>query len=267
MPEKIATKPIIADPSKFSLREEALNLKFTGTERRFNTIDPGYRLTEVYVDTETGEKFHRIDRDGSFQKFLSLLVKGVINVSDIVKIVNDYYTHEQNFDSIESGKENITIEMEADLFIIRCIFDDYDHNFLLGPHPLKLKKKVEHKNLIINESNSKLNFFDFHNAFYDYKRGIILNRLSLEKTFKKIFSDNNFELNPNKNKIIEILRRKLRFLSTLLGENELERFKKIIAKSGLNLEDKDRGPRVLFDDIRLRLQVLDEVLSELKLIN
>src|SRR5690348_2434365 len=101
------------DPSKASILDESLSLK----------QDKDNRPT-VFRDVNTGEKFHNISRESVFfqpkilvdpekQKFISLLFKGIINTADIVKDpkTGEYFSHEQNLDSLSPEKKNFREEV------------------------------------------------------------------------------------------------------------------------------------------------------------
>jgi hypothetical protein len=216
MPDKTFPNPINADPSKFSLREEALN---------FNLVEYDKYNRPVYIDQETGERFYKI-------KF------------------------KQNFNKLESKNENIITEAEADSFILRNIFQDYDHSHS-SSYGLKLQN-----NLIIDEETGKLSFFDFDTASFDYESEYSQNPIDLKNQFEIMFQANfaNFNSNPNRHNIIIILKKKINMLMGLFPDNEFQRFKKIVQKSEVKLTEEQQ--RILFNNLKLRLEVLSKVLLE-----
>lgn len=268
--EKLAKKPIIADPSKFSLREEALSIEPKGAERRFSILVGAVGIERtIYVDDETGEKFHKIDSSlAPSQKLLSLILKGVINVSDVVRVGDDYYSHEQNFDHIEPGKEDIIAEMTADLFIIRRVFDDPDHKYFLKNYSsrARIEKEypnsvLEHHNLRVDEANRKLNFFDFETYGNDWLHKIKVEKPKcIKKIFKKEFAKKLFSSDLQRSATLDILRKKVDILVSLFSG--FVAFKEMLQRSEVKLTEEEQ--QIIFDKIILRLQILSKVLSKIK---
>jgi hypothetical protein len=268
MLEQIIKKSITADPSKFSLREEALDLKFTGVERKFPLSYSGQvKKTEGYIDQETGEKFYKIDSfNVSAHRLLSLILKGVVNVSDVVKVGDQYSSHEQNFNNLESKEENVVAEAEADIFIIKNIFGDPDHEYYPVNHFSRQKiqergvdSKLEHHNLRINETEGKLSFFDLRSTYLVEDTSLTEDFLELEEKFQKEITKSKFA--TEKNAVLDVVKKKVSILVSLFLDNEFTRFETIVKKSEVKLkEDKQR---ILFNKIKSRLQALNKVLSEL----
>ena len=85
MSEKLARQYKTVDPSTFSL----LGGK---------TLDLERVAVRVYVDKTTGERFHQINSDDAGrQKLLAMILKGTINVSDVVKVGDSYYSQREKF--------------------------------------------------------------------------------------------------------------------------------------------------------------------------
>jgi len=127
----------------------------------------------VYIDQETGERFYKI-------KF------------------------KQNFNKLESKNENIITEAEADSFILRNIFQDYDHSHS-SSYGLKLQN-----NLIIDEETGKLSFLILILLVLIMKANYSQNPIDLKNQFEIMFQANfaNFNSNPNRHNIIIILKKK-----------------------------------------------------------
>ena len=245
--DQILQKEIPSDPSKSSIREEMLDLKF-------DKIDVASGKS-IYLDETTGETFYKIeDESGPNQKLFSLILRGAINVSDIVKVGNNYYSHKQKIDEIEASRENILNEIEADRLIFREIFGDIDHIYFLGRH--------NHRNLI-TDNIGKVSYFDF-------KRGFSINEIiqdcrdfsELEKMFRKHIKE-HFDSTLDKSITLTILKNKITILGNLL--NNFEIFSKMVQRSGISesILNKEKQ-EILFKNIKLRLQVLDKVLLELE---
>lgn len=270
MSEKFPQTKITADPSKFSLREEVLNIKPRGVERTFPIlVGVAGKETMIYIDEETGEKFHKIDpRLAPSQRLLTLILKGVINISDVVKVGDDYYSHEQNFNYIEPNKEDILAEMIADLFIIRRVFDDLDHKYYLKNDYSRasVEKKhpnyvLEHHNLRVDEANKKLNFFDFEASDNDWLYKIkVENPKDIKKIFKKEFAKKLFSSDLQKSTTLDILKKKVDILLNLFSG--FVAFKKMLQRSEVKLTEDEQW--VIFSNIILRLQILNKKLSKIK---
>lgn len=267
-----ALKKNIGDPSKSSLREEAISCELGEyEENKFPISREGFgKNMFIYVDEKTGEKFHKIFPSSSapLQKLVSLMLKGVINVSDIVKIGKNYYSHEQNFDHLDSSNKDIKAEIKADFFIINRIFEDYDHGYYLhnNSQRIRTEKKIspnsllEHHNLLVDEKKGRLNFFDFGaNKLKNYYSNEV-DFLALEKEFEEDLA-NRIDKDPKRNEIIDILKKKVNILISLYSDNEFERFKKIIQKSGVQLGEEEQ--KVFFDYIKNKLNVLNKVLNKI----
>lgn len=270
MPERFPQTKITADPSKFSLREEALSIEPKGLEKKFSIlVGEAGKETMIYIDDKTGEKFHKIDPSlAPSQKLLSLILKGVINVSDVVRVGDDYYSHEQNFDYIEPGKEDIIAEVTADLFIIRRVFKDPDHKYYLKNDfsRARIEKKypnsvLEHHNLRVDEANKKLNFFDFETYGNDWLHKIKIEKPKyIKKIFKKEFAKKLFSSDLQRSITLDILRKKIDILVSLFSDFVV--FKEMLQRSEVELTENEQ--QIVFNNIMLRLQILSKVLSKIK---
>ncbi|MBU0998840.1 hypothetical protein KKG24_00815 [Patescibacteria group bacterium] len=265
-----ALKIKMGDPSKSSLREEVLDLEFKGIETKFSLSDlRDGKEVEVYVDKKTGEEFYKIySENGPSQRLLSMLLKGVINVSDVVRVRDEYYSHHQNLNLVEASKD-VKNEAKADLFIIFRVFGDSDHIYYENSFDQKtlkaknLKAPIEHHNLILDEENKKLTIFDFHkpwienikistektNAFYSY----------LEDFFEDLILDRFGEI-KERNLVLPIIKRKVKMFLGLFSDEGFKMFEKMIKRSGVALDKKNQ--KDLFDNLKLRLEALAKALEK-----
>ena len=137
---------------------------------------------------------------------------------------------------------------------MRFIFWDGDHRYF--PDESRPNFIVKHDNLLIHENRRQLNFFDFGEAQLNYESPVdssILERMIKEELE---FMGKEFGLH-NKNLILNIFKKKVETLIKL--HSDFKGFKKIIERSGMKLTEKEE--RTLFDNITLRLHVLEKVLQ------
>ena len=120
---------------------------------------------------------------------------------------------------------------------------------------------LEHHNLIIDERNRKSTFFDFDAGgmgWLDYigvKNPEDL-KIRFEQSFRKKPLDLYLQMNATS---LDILKKKVGILVNLFSINEFGRFKEIVKRSGMELAENEQ--QKLFDDIKLRLEILSEMLS------
>ncbi len=264
----------LGDPSKFSFREENLDLEKGGTINQYNLSNSeGSSQVDVYVDKNTGEKFHKIKtgHNTENQKLAALIFKGIINVSDVVKVNGEFYSHIQNFDALESSKEEAVDETIADRFLLNMVLTDHDHyNYPFSEQALDLaeimsaKTEIVHHNLILDVKNNKLNFFDFGMAFVNFDQNKVPDIASLVDEFKMKFKHNRQLFPPeiNKNNIFSIIQKKVKLLLDQFAEHSFGRFQKIIKRSGVEIEESKQ--QIIFDSIRIRLLALDQAIKEIK---
>jgi hypothetical protein len=231
MKEKIPTN--IPNPETSSIREENLNLLPTEWTEQY----------DIYRDKDSGELFHKIKNDPRKQKFISLLLKGTINVADIVTYHGGYYSHEQNIKNIiDRDPEFIKTDTEADLFILKHMFGDKDHskyNYIIKGEEEAPDYWRESSNVMTNRSNTKKYIFDFNAATL---KGSDENQLLDEiKEYKKQNPNNAEEVLSLVNKKCDLI------LKNNLNKEQLESFKAIIKKSGFF---GDRFPFTAKDDPR-----------------
>lgn len=267
MPEGFPQTKITADPSKFSLRDEGLNIKLKGKERTFPVVvGAAGKEGDIYIDEEIDQKFHKIYSLVPSQKLLSLILKGVINVSDIVKFEDGYYSHEQNFDHIEPSTEDIIAEVIADLFITRRVFEDFDHeyypkDFLDRTRIEKARPNsvLEHHNLRVDEVNNKSNIFDFESGGKNWLYMVEMkNPKCIKKIFKREFAKKLFSSDLQRNMALDILKKKINRLIGLFSN--FVAFKQILQRSEVQLTEDEQ--QVIFSNIISRLQILNKELSK-----
>ena len=271
MIERFGQQQIDGDPSKFSFREEAVKkIEPKGKEKRFPIARGGEpKETDIYIDQD-GERFHKIpsDRKGQVatQRLVAFALKGVVNVSDIVKIGDEYYSHEQNLDKVEPSKDMVN-EAEADKLILGTIFEDRDHEYYRPENLLRQKIEngnpnslVEHQNVNVDEEKGSLNFYDFSEAMLrtDSMAQSSSDLAHLEKRYSAIV--NALPPNMDRSSVLYIVRQKVRLLLEQYQENEFNRFVKIVGRSGLKLDDQEQ--KNLFINLKLRLELLERVASK-----
>lgn len=244
------------DPAKSSIREEALSLFRLGYESRtlIGTKDHSRKNSDIYIDRNSGEKFHKIDKEPQLQKLISLLSKGIINTSDIVEYEGKFFSHEQNADQIKDKSEKLLEEVTADLFILKHVFGDSDHAYYSkdstrrvdeepGHGKIKDNTFLQHANLLIDEENNKVNYFDFNHAL-GYSPGHSFKEA--KDVYTKLLNKNSPGFNPeyrdtlsefasnNRSGVLKILHEKSkRFLDEIFNQNKISVFESIIQKSKL----------------------------------
>jgi hypothetical protein len=236
------------DPENSSIREEMLSL-------RSDPSNPG----KVFIDENTGEKFYKLKIKPSKQRLVALVLKGVVNVSDVVKVGDTYYSHMQDFSALKSKQEDLEHEIEASIAIIYLITGDIDHGIfseVLHPDP---DSNQEHHNLILNKLEKKFNFFDFDLAF----NNISYDMRAEEDYYFRYYCDRLISLinNPKKDKsiLLKILNHKLDILERLFSSDSFESFKKLVERSGI--EWSGEQTESVFRKIQSRISVLREVIK------
>lgn len=257
MSEKLATQPVMSSPSKFSFREEALDLVVQDERKR------------IYTDQATGERFYKLDRMGAErQKLVALVLKDVVNVSDVVKVGEDFYSHIQDFDKLDASDENVLVEAQADMFILSRLFKDEDHNYnplLENMFSVLDGVPKEHQNLYIEASSNKLNFFDF-----DYSKvGHLINRLIDKNYITDIVESTQYEFNKRikstkteSSALLRVLQDKVGKLIEMFKDDQKDVFKKKVKRSELGLNDEQQ--ETMFINIQFLLSVMKKALIEIK---
>lgn len=175
-------------------------------------------ITGRYEDVQAGElaDYHMLDFDAcpQIQQFVSRLLKGVVNVADVVRGSSFFYSRVFNTSKIE---ESISLEeVDADVRLLRILTDDYDR---------WIKQNRFHN---CKYENGKAVYFDFACA-----------RLSFLKTVfdqKSIF----LELQHLDEFGLERILQKINVLKALYQSSGAERFFESILKfSGFSLSDEE----------------------------
>ncbi len=139
-----------ADPTSFSelpLGEEKSELG-KAAEGKENKLFASHG--ETYVRLERGT-------DDASQFVTSKLLKGILNVSDVVRDEKGaFYSKVMPLDKIQTPTSSV--EMDADLFILKALTGDGDHHFLSRGEGLA----PQEKNLA--RSEEKTAYFDFDAA-------------------------------------------------------------------------------------------------------
>lgn len=253
----------VVDPSKSSLTEEMIG----PLEKRGDYIfhsENGVRL-DIYTDPKSGEKFIKIDahKKPQSQKLVALILKGVVNVSDIIRVGDSYYSHVHKLENIGSSEyDNVLSEAEADRFILSEIVGDVDHTVLV-------ETKNDHdgyeiledgQNLRVDVVNRKVNFFDFSENDLVSLSSHQYDEASLRKTFERCIKFFIPGVNVDEAIVLKVIKRKVTLLFGLYRDMNFDNFKKMIKKSGMKLTEDEQ--QILFKNIKLRIRVLNEVLSE-----
>lgn len=292
----------VIDPSKSSFIEGVLNLKKEDpieTPSIFN--GPDSKRT-VYRDKHTGEEFFLIDpaKRPEFQRLISYIVKGVINVADIVEHDGQYFSHKQQLKNVEVGNDFFQEEITADAFILKNIFGDDDHisyrkessrfKFFRTKRNLSesiLLDDIEHRNIVINEKNKNHYIFDLDQAGYIGigEKGNGFHSLQLQTDqdkldYKKYLIDAIYSpADPyEKYKIItiKILKNKIDLLiKNIFSEEHYNVFLKIVEKSGTHFEEKtfdfysfdseeeDARVKEIFNDLCMRCIIMRDLLEKI----
>lgn len=272
MPAELLKPTEHVDPSKSSLTEEMIGPLIQQSGNCITHPENGVKF-DIYTDSKTGEKFLKIDdyKNPESQKLATLILKGIVNVSDVVKVGNSYYSHFQKLDCVESSKEgDILGELEADILLLELIVGDEDHKILFGessknsvfgdsPSSAYTILKDRH-NLRVDTNSGKLNFYDLKGndliaASYEEE-----SEEKLKKTFQQRIRYHSIRVNVEKRIVMEILTRKVALLSSMYQWVDLEIFKKMVKRSGMRLAESNQ--EILFNNIKLRIAVLNQVLSE-----
>jgi hypothetical protein len=224
MNEQFHTSP---NPELSSIREESLELIQTGYD---------------FKDKNTGESFYLINKHPENQRFISLALKGVINVADIVEYKGRYFSHGQNIDHLDSNGDYSTSEINADKFIFRMIFGDNDH--AKAPRSAEPNKPnewetQEYNNIMVDKNSDKKYYFDFDDA--DIGNYSIYNDRDTAELLNKNFSDEE---------IIIINQKAKTALDLLFNESHFNAFKSIVIKSKILEAYKDAKWRVKYGFIQ-----------------
>ncbi len=244
----------------------------------------------LYKEAETGELFIEIASHPEKQRFVSSLLKGIINSAEIVHVNGKYFSHVQQFDNLDpKSTEDFKAEIDADTFILSKVFGDTDHKFYVDDDELNSERTPyginarprdivagEHKNLVVDDDNSKKYFFDFGEAFWNSYATYQMDWFTSEEgrtgfrnyILKELINDRY--ISDNTEKVFEIIYRKAEELNSRLDSKDF--FNAIMDKSQLDLKKEfgvfmhQEDPNsVLFDQIKNRCEIILKALQELKL--
>jgi hypothetical protein len=254
---ELFSKKEYPDPSKSSIREENIKLK----KNKVLNIFP--KKEEVFIDVNTKERFFEIknNRNGHIQKMTSLLLKGIINSTDIVEHNDKYYSHAQKIKHLNATKEyEYNPEIIADMIILDKVFGDYDkkiHQSKPLGHPLIKDGWEGHQNIMVNDSEEKKYYFDFEYAL----QNIIPFKNKTEEDFfkKSIFEIADNLIEDSKCTTFLIIKEKTeRFLQERFTDKEffLSVIKKSKCESKFNIEN-------LFNALKRRLEIVSEVSGDI----
>lgn len=170
------------------------------------------------VNTEAG-RFHRfVEPDkkehGAAEQFTARLLKGIINVSDVVSVQDSkggtqYFSREMLVANIESETSND--ELRADAYIFKHVFNDHDHKYG-DPHNL-------------NQKSGRAAHFDFHESRFLYGG-------DLEEPSPLLYLD----LVPT------LLRKTNLLLERLSGDDGLSFIESVIQSTGKDVRDIFASP-------------------------
>ena len=287
------------DPSKTLFLEQNLVLEEQGAKDMPSIHKGANGQRVVYKDKKTGEEFFLVNSNPELQRLIIYVVKGIINVADIVKYNGKYFSHQQKLEDVAESNPFYLEEVSADKFILKYVFGDYDHVYYESDDSrlqdfLKQRKisldvmqanNTEHRNIVVNDKINKHYFFDFDqsgSSGLGFGEGIHSLQIQEEKIindFKNmiisVFEKGDFDL-----KTIEILNDKISTLiKNVFSPNQFERFKKMIDRSQTELKekafdfyrfkskDKEGKIRELFDDLSRRCQAISDVVSEILVLN
>ena len=131
-----------ADPTKYSPINPKIN-----PENFFLEENPRRRDNLVYPDTDSGELYYKISKNPRIQHFVALLSKGILNVSDVVRVDSCTYSRKMDLDKVQPA-QNLQIDIHVEIYVLRLIFNDLDH----------IANNMK-------DNNSSFVSFDYHKAF------------------------------------------------------------------------------------------------------
>lgn len=137
MKESISEDKKNVDPTKFSPISENLNLRLSSKTHKekykLNGITTPVEIP-VWVDTDGNEYFQKMPelkphkQDLPVEHFISMLIKGALNSSDLVKHVEKdgtiiYLSKKMDLGEIEGGSPE---EIKAEIFLLNYLFEEMD---------------------------------------------------------------------------------------------------------------------------------------------
>ena len=295
-------KEVEIDPSKSSFFENNLFLEKSSIVENPSIFNGAFSEREVYIDKMTGEEFFSINdnKRPEFQRFVSYILKGVVNTADIIKYNGHYFSHRQKLKNVENKGDFFLEEIKADIFILKNIFGDYDHNYYntedLEFQGFIRQKNItediisnvdtEHRNIVVNENNKNNYFFDLERAGYiGLGKGEGFHSLQIKSDknkseYRKFLIDDIYSPKNNSQKFniktIEILKTKVNFLiEDIFSEENYLLFKKIVEKSethfdettfdfySFNSNNLEEKTEEIFYDLCIRCKIVKDLIQEI----
>ncbi|MCW3105989.1 MAG: hypothetical protein JWQ09_495 [Segetibacter sp.] len=266
------------DPSKSSIREEALNLRNKGINE--------------FEDDTTKEKFHylyihsKTNYDPQKERFVSLLLKGIVNTADVViDSSGKLLSHKQKLENLSSNKENLFEELEADNLIFYSILYDSDRYAYKSKGLSKFKnliskdkwqedKKNSH-NIAINTKEDKAYHYDFGSSLFYYYSVYDKNRQGYFKNYVLSHLEISEQKVKNSKKFLDILSDKLNKLyDQCFADEEHSFFNAVVKRSSMsksnsltelgvtkNLSDEDKVS-FLYKEMKRRTEIVRNIVQE-----
>jgi hypothetical protein len=261
------------DPAQSSMVENNIELK-----RKRSLRDFILRKQQRYID-QNKEEYFEISGYPELQRFASLLLKGTVNTSDIIKKDGRYFSHIQKAKNVSESTEDAELEFAVDHNLMRFLLEDGDHNTVSNSDGYKvtsLNGWDQHLNVNFGKNNDKVNYFDFEG----------LSNLEKFKESKYVFPVDT--LGPDDKQVgksafaIRMQEKIDQLLATIFSEEneaKIKSFEKIIEKSGASVgsrdnpytnrffrykfegDTKEERTKELFNDLRARLLYLKSKLD------
>lgn len=155
------------NPTKFSPISENLNLRLSSkTQKEKYKLNGATTPVDIpiWVDTEGNEYFQKMPelkphkQDLPVEHFISMLIKGVLNSSDLVKHVEKdgtiiYLSKKMDLDKIENGSPE---EIKAEIFLLNYLFEEMD-------------KTSTGQNVRVNPETGSFAHYDYSEGFRSKK--------------------------------------------------------------------------------------------------
>lgn len=146
------------DPTTFSPLSSQIKLNEENKIKRGESVIDENTGTEYFlISGKQDDRPEYYSVNPSLEQFVTLLSKGILRVSDIVEKDDKYYSKKMPLEDMESGKK---MELEAENFLLRYLFSDYDH---VKVPDTQLKEN--------NEKNKSIGNTDYHQNFIKDKKG------------------------------------------------------------------------------------------------
>jgi len=208
-----------ADPTKSSpvFREKALEFTHEEVIHKEDRADSFTREIAAFIDNE-GEKFYKLNKEEPEQFIMTKLLKGVINVSDILIQDGEYYSRELNLEDIEekTGSE----ERLVDHTILLHLFEEGDHHSQNGE---------EHN---MQNKEGKRVLYDFHTGTVPDDKSKSLYSLSLALSEGQ---EKNEIAEYNSNIFRELLLQKLDILESRISPEFIKEIYKLLPQEDIYL--------------------------------